>query len=107
MISFKFCRLVTIITFCHGTGLGWFAPMLFKLQTPSETPLDFVVSVEQGSWMGALVNLGGFTGNVLFGLLLDLIGRKACIYSLALPHIVSLFVKKLFFNLGWYSMTLN
>ncbi|XP_036224881.2 facilitated trehalose transporter Tret1 [Bactrocera oleae] len=78
---------VTIITFCHGIGLGWFAPMLFKLQTPAESPLDFEVSVEQGSWMGALVCLGSLIANVFFGYLLDIIGRKACIYCLAVPHI--------------------
>ncbi|XP_050328763.1 facilitated trehalose transporter Tret1-2 homolog [Bactrocera neohumeralis] len=78
---------VTIITFCHGIGLGWFAPMLFKLQTPAESPLDFEVSVEQGSWMGALVCLGSLVANVFFGYLLDIVGRKACIYCLAIPHI--------------------
>ncbi|XP_004527357.2 facilitated trehalose transporter Tret1-2 homolog isoform X2 [Ceratitis capitata] len=78
---------VTIITFCHGISSGWFAPTLFKLQTPTESPLDFDVSVEQGSWMGAFISVGGFTGTVLFGQLMDRIGRKACIYGLVLPHI--------------------
>ncbi|XP_017479634.1 PREDICTED: facilitated trehalose transporter Tret1 [Rhagoletis zephyria] len=78
---------VTIITYCHGIGLGWFPPMLSKLQSPDGSPLGFNASVEEGSWLGALVCLGGCTGNILFGLLLDLIGRKACLYGLAIPHI--------------------
>ena len=67
--------------------------MVFKLQTPAESPLDFEVSVEQGSWMGALVCLGSLIANVFFGYLLDIIGRKACIYCLAVPHIVSILNK--------------
>lgn len=77
---------VTIITFCNGIGIGWFAPMLAKFQSPTESPLDFTASVEESSWLGAFVCAGGFTGNIIFGVLLDLIGRKPCIYLLAIPH---------------------
>ncbi|XP_011181202.2 facilitated trehalose transporter Tret1 [Zeugodacus cucurbitae] len=77
---------VTIITFCNGIGLGWCAPMLAKLQSASESPLDFTATVQQTSWIGSLVCVGGIIGNVLFGVLLDRIGRKACIYLLAIPH---------------------
>ncbi|XP_039951903.1 facilitated trehalose transporter Tret1-like [Bactrocera tryoni] len=80
---------VTIITFCNGIAIGWFAPMLAKLQSPTESPLDFVATVEQGSWIGSLLCVGGLTGNLLFGVLMDAIGRKACIYLLAVPHILS------------------
>ncbi|XP_011181201.2 facilitated trehalose transporter Tret1-like [Zeugodacus cucurbitae] len=77
---------VTIITFCNGIGIGWCAPMLAKLQSPIDSPLDFTATVQQTSWIGSLVCVGGITGNVLFGVLLDRIGRKACIYLLAIPH---------------------
>ncbi|XP_014100018.3 facilitated trehalose transporter Tret1 [Bactrocera oleae] len=77
---------VTIITFCNGIGIGWFAPMLAKLQSPTESPLDFVATVEQGSWIGALICLGGLTGNLIFGVLAVHTGRKCCIYLLAIPH---------------------
>ncbi|XP_036321248.1 facilitated trehalose transporter Tret1-2 homolog [Rhagoletis pomonella] len=78
---------VTIITYCNGISLGWFAPMVTKIQSPIETPHDFSASVEEGSWLGAVVCAGGVTGNIVYGLLLDLIGRKLCIYLLAVPHI--------------------
>lgn len=64
--------------------------MLTKFQSPTETPLGFTATVEEGSWIGALVCAGGVTGNLIFGVLLDLIGRKACIYILAIPHMASI-----------------
>ncbi|XP_053948850.1 facilitated trehalose transporter Tret1-like [Anastrepha ludens] len=78
---------VTLLTFCHGICLGWFAPMLAKLQSPNGSPLDFNASVEEGSWLGALICLGAIVGSAVFGQLLDIIGRKGCIYGLAIPHI--------------------
>uniref|UniRef100_A0A0A1WK54 Facilitated trehalose transporter Tret1 n=1 Tax=Zeugodacus cucurbitae TaxID=28588 RepID=A0A0A1WK54_ZEUCU len=77
---------VTIITFCNGIALGWCSPILAKLQSPTENPLDFTATVQQASWIGSLISAGGVTGNLLFGVLLDLIGRKACIYLIAIPH---------------------
>ncbi|CAD6997381.1 unnamed protein product [Ceratitis capitata] len=77
---------VNIITYCNGISIGWFAPMLAKFQSPTETPLNFVVNVGESSWMGALIGVGGLTGNIFFGLLMDVIGRKACIYLVAVPH---------------------
>ncbi|XP_014089464.1 facilitated trehalose transporter Tret1 [Bactrocera oleae] len=80
---------ITIITFCHGFGLGWFSVILAKLQSPAETELDFVITVNEGSWIGGLSSLGGGVGNIVYGVLLDLIGRKASNYCLAVPYIVS------------------
>ncbi|XP_017488940.1 PREDICTED: facilitated trehalose transporter Tret1-like, partial [Rhagoletis zephyria] len=79
----------TIITFCHGFGLGWFSVILAKLQSPIETELDFVITLNEGSWIGGLSSLGGATGNIVYGILADLIGRKASIYVLAIPYIIS------------------
>uniref|UniRef100_A0A0A1WW99 Facilitated trehalose transporter Tret1 n=1 Tax=Zeugodacus cucurbitae TaxID=28588 RepID=A0A0A1WW99_ZEUCU len=80
---------ITIITFCHGFGLGWFSVILAKLQSPAQTELDFVINVEEGSWIGGLSSLGGGCGNIVYGILVDLIGRKASIYCLAVPYIIS------------------
>ncbi|XP_067620069.1 uncharacterized protein [Eurosta solidaginis] len=77
---------VTIITYCNGIGLGWFSPMVEKLQSPASTPLPFFASVEEASWIGALVCMGGVVGNLGFGTILDIYGRKASIYMLAIPH---------------------
>lgn len=78
---------VNLLAFSHGIGLGWAAPMLLILQSP-DTPLTFSVSVQEASWIGAIISFGGLTGNILFGVMLDIIGRKKCLYLLAVPHIL-------------------
>ncbi|XP_061394631.1 facilitated trehalose transporter Tret1 [Musca vetustissima] len=77
---------VCILTFSHGIGLGWLSPTLSKLQSDT-TPLNFNVSVEDASWIGSLLGLGSVCGNLIIGFLQNKIGRKACIYVLAPPHI--------------------
>ncbi|XP_055848186.1 uncharacterized protein LOC129913473 [Episyrphus balteatus] len=77
---------VNLIAFSHGIGLGWVAPMLLIFQSP-ESPLAFNVSVQEISWIGAYVGVGAVTGSLIFGVLLDLIGRKKCLYIVAVPHI--------------------
>ncbi|XP_055919560.1 facilitated trehalose transporter Tret1-like [Eupeodes corollae] len=77
---------VNVLALSHGIGLGWVAPMLLTLQS-SDSPLTFHVSVEEASSIGAFVSVGGLIGNFSFGVLLDLIGRKKCLYLLAVPHI--------------------
>lgn len=86
----KIYSAVTIMSMLHGIGLGWLSPMLPKLQSPEETPFDFVVNVDESSWIGAAICIGGVLGNLLFLLILDRFGRKMAIYGLAFPHMVSL-----------------
>ncbi|XP_005190294.1 facilitated trehalose transporter Tret1-like [Musca domestica] len=77
---------VTMISLAHGIGLGWLSPMLPKLQSPTDTPIDFTVNVDESSWIGALISVGGVIGNITFLLIFDRWGRKAAIYGLAIPH---------------------
>ncbi|XP_037817860.1 facilitated trehalose transporter Tret1-like [Lucilia sericata] len=78
---------VQILTFSHGITIGWTSPTLLKLQS-DDSPTDFVVSVEQASWIGSLFGLGALVGN-LFGFILNRIGRKWCLYLMALPYIMA------------------
>lgn len=63
--------------------------MLPKLQSASETPLDFVIDVNEASWVGSMISFGGFSGNFLFSFVMNRFGRKAALYGLAVPHTVS------------------
>ncbi|XP_016974214.1 facilitated trehalose transporter Tret1 [Drosophila rhopaloa] len=76
----------TLITFCHGIALGWLSPMLPKLLSPAETPLSFSIDVDEASWLGAVISIGGITGNFSFSYLMNRFGRKVSIYALAVPH---------------------
>lgn len=76
----------TLITFCHGIALGWLSPMLPKLLSPQETPLSFYIDVNEASWLGAVISIGGISGNFSFSYLMNRFGRKVSIYALAVPH---------------------
>uniref|UniRef100_A0A1A9Z6K2 Major facilitator superfamily (MFS) profile domain-containing protein n=1 Tax=Glossina pallidipes TaxID=7398 RepID=A0A1A9Z6K2_GLOPL len=82
---------VQLITFTHGISTGWLSPTLFHLQNDHTAP-DFTLSVTQISWIGSLFGLGSLLGNIMFGVLLDRIGRKWCMYMLALPVICAWFL---------------
>lgn len=79
-----------LITLCHGIGLGWLSPMLPKLQSELDTPLDFVIDVNEASWLGSVISLGGVTGNFFFSFIMNRFGRKVALYGMALPNTVSL-----------------
>ncbi|XP_068151164.1 facilitated trehalose transporter Tret1 [Drosophila tropicalis] len=75
-----------LITFCHGIALGWLSPMLPKLQSKEETPLDFFIDVNEASWLGAAISLGGVSGNFFFSYVMGRFGRKVSLYGLAIPN---------------------
>ncbi|KAH8267473.1 hypothetical protein KR018_006737 [Drosophila ironensis] len=76
----------TLITFCHGIALGWLSPMLPKLLSKDSSPLSFHIDVDQASWLGAVISIGGISGNFSFSYLMNRFGRKVSIYALAVPH---------------------
>lgn len=78
------------MTLSHGVGVGWLAPSL-PLLGSEETPLGTAISINEASWVGSLIGLGAMTGNILFGLLLDRLGRKKCMYLLAIPNMVDIY----------------
>ncbi|XP_065372328.1 facilitated trehalose transporter Tret1-like [Calliphora vicina] len=79
---------VQFIAFVHGIAVGWTSPTLRHLQSDN-SPTNFVVSVEQVSWIGSLFGLGSLTGNIVFGFLLNRIGRKWCMYLIVMPNMTA------------------
>ena len=56
-----------------GTTLGWTSPAFPKLTNEndlSDSPLSFVPSKEELSWIGSLVALGALFGNRIYCLLM-------------------------------------
>lgn len=78
-----------ILTLQHGIGVGWLAPSLPFLGS-DQTPLNTPITVTETSWVGSLIGLGALTGNIIFGLLLDRLGRKVCMNLLAIPNMVTI-----------------
>lgn len=69
--------------------MGWLSPTLTKIQGP-DTPLDFQVNIDEISWLGSMLGLGSLCGNLTVAILLERMGRKFCIYLLAVPYAVSI-----------------
>lgn len=69
--------LATIGSFGLGTVLSWPAPSL-HLMTEDKCGEDctLILTVEQGSWVAALMNFGAFTAGPLVGILMPKIGKK-------------------------------
>ncbi|XP_017845537.1 facilitated trehalose transporter Tret1 [Drosophila busckii] len=78
---------VNIMTLTHGVGVGWLAPSL-PLLGSEESPLGEAISIVEASWVGSLIGLGSLTGNIIFGTLLDRLGRKLCMYLIAIPNMI-------------------
>ncbi|XP_062541701.1 uncharacterized protein LOC134209707 [Armigeres subalbatus] len=78
---------VNIITISHGAALGWVSPFLPYLQS-SETHLTSgAVTIEQASWIGSLLCIGGFIGAPTYGFLADRFGKKRGLQLLVIPHV--------------------
>lgn len=88
LILIYICRLVNIITFGHGFGVGWLSPTLTKIQG-ADTPLNFPVNIDEISWLGSMLGLGSLCGNLTIAIFMERLGRKFCIYLLAGPYAVS------------------
>lgn len=72
-----------------GCGVGWLSMALPLLQS-DKSPLDTgPLTVEDVSWIGSILSIGGMIGNLLVGYLVTIIGSKNSIMLLGLPQLVS------------------
>ena len=80
---------MNIISVAHGAALGWLSPMLLILKSP-DTPLNSgPLSIDEASWLGAIVSVGGVIGNFVFGYIAKQFGRKQALFFLVFPQTVS------------------
>uniref|UniRef100_A0A8D8IHU6 Facilitated trehalose transporter Tret1 n=2 Tax=Culex pipiens TaxID=7175 RepID=A0A8D8IHU6_CULPI len=77
---------INIVNYAHGAALGWVSPFLPLLQS-EDSPLETgPVTVEQGSWIGSILCLGGLFGAIVYGYLTEKIGVKKSIASLCISN---------------------
>ena len=75
----------------YGCTCGWPSPS-FPILLSSDAPLvNGPLTVEETSWVGAILCVGGISGTLLFGYLADIIGRKFSLILLAFPQIVNFY----------------
>lgn len=80
---------VNLLIVSYGTTVGWPSVSFDILESPERTPfVTGPLNTVQISWLVSLFCLGGFLGTILFGILINLIGRKTYLCLLAVPQIV-------------------
>lgn len=85
--------VANIIGISWGTSIGWSSPAIAKMTNhPVDSPLDFLPSPAQLSWIGSILTLGGFVGPILFAPLPGLIGRKCSLLLSSLFFILSFLI---------------
>lgn len=72
-----------------GSGIGWLSMALPLLQS-DQTPLDSgPLTVDDVSWIGAIISCGALIANIATGYLVTVIGSKNSILLLGIPQLVS------------------
>ncbi|XP_059617699.1 uncharacterized protein LOC132262445 [Phlebotomus argentipes] len=79
--------LVNIISLAHGSTVGWLSPFLPILLSEESPLITGQISIDEASWIGALLCVGGIIGCAVYGSLATRCGRKTTILLLAVPHI--------------------
>lgn len=70
-----------------GCAVGWLSLALPLLQS-DENPLHGKLTIDEVSWIGSVMSLGSIAGNILFGLIVSIIGSRNCIFLIGLPQLV-------------------
>lgn len=81
-------QTVDLLMVGYGITCGWASPGL-ELLTSNDTPLPSgKISLEEASWIAAFCFIGGFIGNIVFGIVTTRYGRKWPLFFIAIPTIV-------------------
>lgn len=87
MIGLVFLRTACLITYSHGSSIGWLAPAIEWFRS-DKSPLDSgVITTEEISWIGGTGYLGAVFGVIISSFESYLIGCKRTLAFLAVPTI--------------------
>lgn len=92
---------MNIINIGYGAVCGWPSPSLILLQSDDSPLRSGPITVEEASWIGAMMCVGGLTGTFLFGWITNRYGRKISLCLLAIPQFVCISFKFLCDNLDY------
>lgn len=85
--QYKSIAIVNLISLVHGAATGWLSPSVSILQSDA-TPLNTKITMDELSWIGCLLSVGGIIGNFTFSVLAERCGRKIALIVLALPNLI-------------------
>lgn len=72
---------------CYGISVGWAAPNTVLFMT-EDSPIG-VMTASQISWIASMICIGGIVGTIVFGGLVDILGRKIVTIGIAIPQILA------------------
>ncbi|KAJ8977236.1 hypothetical protein NQ317_003811 [Molorchus minor] len=84
-----FNNIGNLATFVGCTGLSWSSPVFEEILDPKQTPFDRDLTLEEISWIPALLPLGATFGTLISAYLAEKIGRKWTLLVCAVPICVS------------------
>ncbi|CAH0555870.1 unnamed protein product [Brassicogethes aeneus] len=90
-----------LVSFLAGTVLSWSSPMITKLQS-EESPLDRIITNTEKDWIGSLPSLGGLVGPLIYGTLMQKVGRKNSVLLLAVPYFLAYVIPAFITDINWY-----
>uniref|UniRef100_A0A182JVW4 Major facilitator superfamily (MFS) profile domain-containing protein n=1 Tax=Anopheles christyi TaxID=43041 RepID=A0A182JVW4_9DIPT len=79
--------IANLIALAHGITLGWVSPSLEYLRSNETHLVGGPVTVEETSWLGSSLCIGGMIGVTLYGSLADRIGKRRAMQIIAIPHV--------------------
>lgn len=81
--------LLNLLTIGYGTTCGWTSPSI-ALLTSDETPLaSGKITMDEASNVASFLCIGGVLGNIFFGFITNLFGRKWPLILISVPTILS------------------
>lgn len=72
-----------------GCGIGWLSPALKTLQSDQSPLHTGALDVEDISWLGSMINIGGLIGVIFLSVIGNYFGNKIAITVSAIPNIVN------------------
>lgn len=78
-----------IMALSYGAFCGWPSAAFLILQSGASPMTNGPITNEEASWIGAIICVGGLSGNFFFGWLSNWIGRKRTLLLSALPMLIA------------------
>uniref|UniRef100_A0A1B0CNS5 Putative facilitated trehalose transporter tret1 n=1 Tax=Lutzomyia longipalpis TaxID=7200 RepID=A0A1B0CNS5_LUTLO len=72
-----------------GMSIGWLSPSIPQLLSPQSPLPSGPISIDEASWVSSILYLAGIIGTIVFGWLVDRIGRKYSVYIGTIPNIIA------------------
>lgn len=85
---YTFSFPANMITFSFGSFIGWVASAIAHLMSAESSLGSGPITVEEASWIGSIICLGGILGAFLFGCVCAITGSKRALCLIAIPAVL-------------------